>query len=172
MAARRTINAINWSAIAERLAEVDKPIFASFRSKSDGYLRRMNEFPEKVPAIDWATYKKSIPKGSLVDEFQKQYEALKIPVPADNYTSIVEGQEKEAMEHVRNFITESNRRIESYKAEIEKIGKMLPFEQMTMEDFAETYPEVAWSPEKPTIWPHFPEWQPGDEPEPIPKAEH
>lgn len=57
----------------------------------------MNEFPEKVPAIDWATYKKSIPKGSLVDEFQKQYEALKIPVPADNYTSIVEGQEKEAV---------------------------------------------------------------------------
>lgn len=43
---------------------------------------------------------------------------------------------------------------------------------MTMEDFAEAYPDQAWNPDKPTIWPHIPEYQPGDEPEPIPEPEH
>ncbi|KAG8039226.1 hypothetical protein G9C98_003533 [Cotesia typhae] len=131
MASRKAIKAINWSAIAERIQESEKPIFANFRTKSEGYLRRMNEFPETVPAIDWAYYKKNIPNSAMVDEFQKQY-----------------------------------------STEITKINSMIPFEQMTMEDFAELYPEHAWSPEKPTIWPHDPELQPGDEPEPIPKGEH
>ncbi|KAH0546020.1 ATP synthase subunit d, mitochondrial-like [Cotesia glomerata] len=172
MASRKAIKAINWSAIAERIQESEKPIFANFRTKSEGFLRRMNEFPETVPAIDWAHYKKNIPNSAMVDEFQKQYSSLSIPIPADKYTSIVEQQEKEASEHVRNFITESHKRIEEYKAEINKINSMIPFEQMTMEDFAELYPEHAWSPEKPTIWPHDPNYQPGEEPEPIPKGEH
>lgn len=41
MAARRAIKSINWSGIAERMMEEDRAIFSAFRTKSDGYLRRL-----------------------------------------------------------------------------------------------------------------------------------
>lgn len=45
--------------------------------------------------------------------------------------------------------------------EIEAIKSMLPFSEMTMEDFRDAYPEHALDPiNKPTIWPHIPEVQP------------
>ena len=45
---------------------------------------------------------------------------------------------------------------------------------MTMEDFAEAYPEQALNIDKPTIWPHIEEVQPDDRdvPTPMPKADH
>lgn len=48
----------------------------------------MEQYPESVPAIDWAKYKQAIP-GNLVDNFQKEYESLKVPYPPDTVTSIV-----------------------------------------------------------------------------------
>lgn len=173
MAGRKTINAINWGAIAERISEADKPIFASFRSKSDVYLRRMQQYPENVPKIDWAYYKKQIAVAGMVDNFQKEYDALKVAYPADTYTPIVEEQEKDAASHVAKFIKESENRIESFQSEIERISKLMPFNEMTMEDYAAAYPNLAWNADKPTIWPHLPECQPiDDKPEPIPEPEH
>ncbi|KAK0161760.1 hypothetical protein PV327_008176 [Microctonus hyperodae] len=172
MAARRAIKSINWSGIAERMAEEDKAIFSAFRTKSDGYLRRMQENPESAPAIDWAYYKKHINIAGMIDQFQKEYESLKIPYPADTYTSTIENQEKEMHEYVQKFIEESNERIKSSQAEIKRIESLLPFNEMTMEDYAEAYPDSAWNPDKPTMWPHVPEAQPGPEPDPIPKPEH
>ncbi|XP_034936099.1 ATP synthase subunit d, mitochondrial-like [Chelonus insularis] len=169
--ARRTINAINWSGIAERLAENDKPIFAAFRSKSDGFLRRMNDFPETVPAIDWEYYRKNVTLPGLVDNFQKQYESLKIPYPEDKYTSHVEEQEKIAMKAVQDYLAESDKQIAKCQVAIDKINNLLPFDQMTMEDAVEMFD--IFNPDKPTIWPHDPELQPtSDEPEPIPRAHH
>ncbi|KAK0081899.1 hypothetical protein PV325_011406 [Microctonus aethiopoides] len=172
MAARRAIKSINWSGIAERMMEEDRAIFSAFRTKSDGYLRRMQENPETAPAIDWSYYKKHVSAAGMVDQFQKEYESLKIPYPADTYTSLIEDQEKDAQAHVQKFIQESNERIKAAEAEITRIQSLLPFNEMTLEDFAEAYPEHAWNPEKPTMWPHIPEAQPGPEPEPIPKSDH
>jgi len=63
---------------------------------------------------------------------------------------------------VQEFITESNKRISQYQASIAKWDKVLPFEEMTMEDFAEAFPEQALDPvNRPTLWPHGPEDQPG-----------
>lgn len=67
---------------------------------------------------------------------------------------------------------ESQERIANFQSEITRISNLMPFNEMTMEDFAEAYPDQAWNPDKPTIWPHLPEHQPGDEPEPIPAPEH
>lgn len=68
----------------------------------------MQENPETAPAIDWSYYKKHISAGSMVDQFQKEYESLKIPYPADTYTSLIEDQEKDAVKHnfypFKNFI--------------------------------------------------------------------
>lgn len=41
------------------------------------------------------------------------------------------------------------------------IASLIPYDQMTMEDFKDAYPDLALDPiNKPTFWPHTPEDQP------------
>lgn len=42
---------------------------------------------------------------------------------------------------MKDFVAESSKRIAAYEAELKKWGTMLSFDQMTMEDFAEAFPE-------------------------------
>ncbi|XP_024877425.1 ATP synthase subunit d, mitochondrial-like [Temnothorax curvispinosus] len=160
---RRAIKAITWSALAEKIPETEKAAFTAFKAKSDQHLRRMNANPEAPPKLDWAYYKKSIPIPGLVDKFQKEYESFKVPYPVDKYTSEVEAQEKEIHVKIEDFIKESNQRIATATKEIDRIKSLLPFSEMTMEDFRDSYPEHAINPDKPTVWPHIPEVQPENE---------
>ncbi|CAB0004765.1 unnamed protein product, partial [Nesidiocoris tenuis] len=128
--------------------------------------RRVSANPENAPKLDWAYYKKNVPIPGLVDAFQKQYESLQIPVPADTLTSTIDSQEKEIRDAVAKFKAESDERIVKMKAEVTRIQGLLPYEQMTMEDFAEAHPEEALDPiNRPTLWPHEPEDQIGYKPD-------
>lgn len=53
--------------------------------------------PESPPKIDWSYYKKNVTTPGLVDQFQKQYDALSIPYPADKYTAEIESEEKQVV---------------------------------------------------------------------------
>uniref|UniRef100_A0A0A9WLZ3 ATP synthase subunit d, mitochondrial n=1 Tax=Lygus hesperus TaxID=30085 RepID=A0A0A9WLZ3_LYGHE len=161
MAAKRPVlKAIEWSKLAERVPEAQKARLTAFRVKSDGYLRRMMANPEQPPKIDWAFYKKMVPIPGMVDTFQKQYESLQIPIPADTLTSSIDAQESQIKDAIAKFKAESNIRIKSYKEEADRISSLLPYEQMTMEDFAEAHPDQALDVQnKPTFWPHNPEEQ-------------
>lgn len=64
--------------------------------------------PPEPPKINWAAYKQSIPIPGMVDTFQKQYEALKIPYPADTQTAQVDAQWAEVKKAIQAFIQESN----------------------------------------------------------------
>jgi len=142
--------------------ETEKAAYSTLKSKYDGYLRRMTELPESQLKIDWALYKKQVPIPGMVDKFQKEYEALKVPYPTDNYSSSLDALEAEASAHVKKFIEESNQRISELQDEAATLKAMLPFDQMTLEDFAEAYPDVAINIDKPTIWPHTEDMQPDD----------
>ncbi|XP_063239199.1 ATP synthase subunit d, mitochondrial [Bacillus rossius redtenbacheri] len=171
VARRIKASSINWAAIAERVPENQKSQYLAFKAKSDGYLRRMLSQPEEPPKIDWAFYKTSVAVPGMVEDFQKKYDALKIPYPADNLTPQIEAQKQEAAKEVKEYINASNARIASYEAELAKIRAMLPFEMMTMEDFRDAYPDQALDPlNRPTFWPHEPEDQPDYEEE-TPQAE-
>lgn len=156
MAARRvTKSAINWAALAERVPENQKAQYQAFKAKSDGYLRRVLENPENPPKIDWSFYKSRIPVPGMVDNFQKQYEAFKIPYPADNVTAQIAEQEKEANVQIKAFILESQQRIAEYNEKLSKLKAMLPYDQMTMEDFYKAHPELTVDVNNPgTFWPH------------------
>ena len=39
------------------------------------------------------------------------------------------------------FVADSKAKIESHKSELAKYEAMIPFEEMTMEEFADAYPE-------------------------------
>ncbi|NP_001161446.1 ATP synthase subunit d, mitochondrial [Nasonia vitripennis] len=173
MATRRAIKAINWTALAERISEAERGTFAAFKAKSDQYLRRVNENSESAPKIDWAFYKSRIGIPGLVDKFQKEYESVKIDYPADKYTPLIEAQEKEALEAVQKFISDSNARIAENQKQIKKLEGMLKYSQMTMEDFRDAHPELAIDPlNNPTIFPHTPEYQPDPEGTEKPAAQH
>lgn len=161
MAARRiTQSSINWAALAERVPPAQKPNFAAFKSKSDVYMRSVLANPENPPKIDWAYYKKLIPTPGLVDKFQQQYESLKIPYPADNVTPQIDAQTQETKSEIAKFVQSSNERIAKYEKEIDHLKSLLPYDQMTMEDYRDAFPESALDPiNRPTFWPHTPEEQ-------------
>ena len=162
---RKAIRSINWAALAERIPESEKTTLAAFRAKSEQHLRRMVANPESPPKIDWSYYKKNVTTPGLVDQFQKQYEAVSIPYPADKYTADIESEEKQMAKKIEEFIQEVDKAIGQSQQEIETIKAMLPFSEMTMEDFRDMYPDQAFNPEKPTAWPHTPECQPEEETE-------
>ena len=61
--------------------------------------------PASPPAIDWAMYQSKIAVPGLVESFKKQYEALKVPYPADKVSPQIDAQAKEA---VRVYILQIN----------------------------------------------------------------
>ncbi|KAB0796155.1 hypothetical protein PPYR_10216 [Photinus pyralis] len=159
-AARIGKSSINWASLAERVPESQKHLYQQFKSKSDSYLRKVTSLPENAPAIDWTTYKTRIPIKGMVDDFQRQYEALKIPYPPNPKVAELDALEKETAADIEKFKQESSARISEYKKQLAYIASLIPIDQMTMEDYRDAYPETAFDPiNRPTFWPHEPEDQ-------------
>lgn len=98
----------------------------------------------------------------MVAEFEKQYSALSIPYPPDTVSSQIDAQADSIKSDIEKFKVESNARIEEYKKQLAHIASLIPYDQMTMEDFRDAHPEEAVdSLNKPTFWPHNPEEQLG-----------
>ncbi|XP_077290218.1 ATP synthase, subunit D [Arctopsyche grandis] len=155
MARRVAQSSVQWSALAERVPPAQKTNFHLFKAKSDGYLRRVMSNPAELPKIDWSFYKNSVPVAGMVDNFQKQYEALKIPFPSDTQTSQIEAQASKLKVEIAEFIKNSNNAITKHEQELAILGAMLSYSDMTMEEYYEAHPENALSPTDPqSFWPH------------------
>lgn len=175
MAAKRIASSsINWSALAERVPPQQKTNFIAFKARSDKYLRAVLANPEQSPKIDWAQYKSKVATAGLVDSFQKAYEALKIPYPSDTLSGEVDKLRGEVQNDIAKFKQESEKRIAAHNAELERIKSLLPYAQMTLEDFKDAHPDLALDPiNKPTFWPHDEDIQPGYvDPAGTPAEEH
>lgn len=160
MAKRIASSSVNWSAIAERVHPQQRLNFNNFKIKSDKYLRSVLANPEVAPKLDWAFYKSRVAVPGLVDTFQKNYEALKVPYPVDTLTASVESQAKQIKSEIESFKSASQARIVAHQKSIDHLKSLLPFDQMTMEDYRDAYPELALDPiNKPTFWPHTAEEQ-------------
>ncbi|KFU93407.1 hypothetical protein M959_10554 [Chaetura pelagica] len=157
MAGRRAaIKAIDWAAFAERVPANQKAMFNALKTRSDALTARLAALPEKPPAIDWAHYKAVVAKAGMVDEFQKKFSALKVPEPVDTQTANVDAQEKEAAKSTAEYIQASKARIAQYEQQLQKLRSMIPFEQMTIEDLNDAFPETKLDKEKYPYWPHKP----------------
>ncbi|XP_076331926.1 ATP synthase subunit d, mitochondrial-like [Tachypleus tridentatus] len=159
MAARRiSKSAIDWVAFSERVPETQRTMYQAFKSKSDGYVRKVWSYPENPPAIDFSFYRARVAMPAIVGEFEKAYKALKVPYPSEKVTPQIDAQEKEAQKEAEVFKKESSNRIEEYNNQLAWFKKLIPFDQMTMEDFRDYFPDIAVDPlNRPTFWPHDPE---------------
>lgn len=80
----------------------------------------------------------------MVDTFQKSYEALKVPYPADNVSAQVDQQKSAVQKEIDSFKSASAGRIAQYEKSMAHLKSLLPYDQMTMEDYRDAFPEVTY----------------------------
>jgi len=80
MAGKRILkSSMDWAIVAERVPPLQKDQLAAFKARSVTYMRKALSLPEEAPKIDWSHYKSKVSNKSLIESFEKQYAALKIP---------------------------------------------------------------------------------------------
>ncbi|XP_070790733.1 ATP synthase subunit d, mitochondrial [Pituophis catenifer annectens] len=155
MAGRKVaLKAIDWAAFAERVPINQKSLFNALKSRSDAIAAKLASLPETPPAIDWTFYKTTVANPALVDEFEKKFKALQIPMPADTETAKINVQEKESDKTAADFVQASKARIVEYEEELQELRNMIPFENMVYDDLPEKFKDPTFDPIKYPHWPH------------------
>merc|ERR1712038_883712 len=144
MAARRvTATTVDWAKFAEKIPAAQKPAFNALKNKTDAHIRKLAALPESLPKIDFANYKAKIAVAGMVDDFQKKYDALKIPYPQDTYTSSIDSEASSLKADYAKFVDESKKRIvgiqqeQQYVVDVNKANE----DDMTLWPHDETYGE-------------------------------
>ncbi|CAH0690180.1 unnamed protein product [Spodoptera exigua] len=111
--------------------------------------------PPEPPKINWDEYQKLIPIPGLVEKFKSQYTSFKVPYPEDKFSVEVDKQWKTLEQDIAKYSEEMKAHIAKAEKEIAAINALPKFDDMTMEDVHDIYPEIALQPVKnPTFWPH------------------
>ena len=95
----------------------------------------------------------------MVDDFQKKYDALKIPYPQDSYTSAIDSEASSLKAAYTKFVEQSQTRIVGIKAEQAKWEAMMPIEEMNLEEALDAgltkyVVDVNVPDDQKSFWPH------------------
>eukprot|EP00064_Thunnus_orientalis_P012158 superscaffoldBa00001828_g12192 len=95
-----------------------------------------------LKAIDWLAFAERVPPNqrTMFNNLKTRSDAISAKL---NTTATA-------------YIEASKARIIQYEKELEKFRNMIPFDQMTIEDLNETFPETKLDKEKNPYWPHKP----------------
>merc|ERR1712179_875685 len=131
MAAKRiAASAVNWGELAARVPANQKGAYNAFKGKSDAYLRAVMTRPEALPPIDFSAYAARVSVPGMVENFQKEYESIAIPYPADTVSGAIDGQEAAAAVETKEFVTASTARIAALGVELANWESMIPYDEM------------------------------------------
>ncbi|XP_019890256.1 ATP synthase subunit d, mitochondrial isoform X2 [Musca domestica] len=166
----KKLSPVTLADLVKRVPKDQMKQFEKFRDKTLEY-HRVNQYPEKLPLIDWEYYRNNVRKDyeKMVIEFQSEYEELDRTFSArheiNDFAKYYEELDKlteVVKKEITEFVKSSNDRIKKYEAEIKRIKNLVPYEQMTMEQFVvdrEDLAEFIPRQGRPLFWPHNPEEQ-------------
>lgn len=170
----------DWSKIASQLDKTELPALNKLKSYMDSNSVRVSTLPDSLPKIDWAHYKARASDPKLVEELERQYQAIKVEVPKAPNSRLNDLKRAHEIDEARyqKFVGVSQAYIDSAEKLKVKFEKMIPVPEMTYEDWFATFPEWSSSIENPSIAPHFgripgltrEEAAAFDQPDPIPFA--
>uniref|UniRef100_A0A8C2M4Q1 ATP synthase subunit d, mitochondrial n=1 Tax=Cricetulus griseus TaxID=10029 RepID=A0A8C2M4Q1_CRIGR len=69
---------------------------------------------------------------------------------------LVDNEEMEDVKNCASFLSKSQGRTQEYEKQLEKIKNITPFDQMTIDDLNEVFPETKLDKKKYPYWPHQP----------------
>ncbi|XP_051013831.1 ATP synthase subunit d, mitochondrial-like isoform X1 [Acomys russatus] len=134
------IKTIDWLTLGKLLPRNQKKIANSLKSCNKTLYSRLAILSEKPPVIGWAYNKASAAKESLVDDFEKKKNTLKMPVPEDKYTALVNKKAKKDVKNCAEFQSGSQVRLQEYEKQLGKTKNIIPFNQMTITDLRVAFP--------------------------------
>jgi len=134
---------VDWAKLARIAGRHQQQQFNKFKGKSDTYMRRVHENPEKPPEIDFAAYKKLVNNKAAIDQLEKSYKALSISYPPETLSAQIDAQEKQTAVEGKKFADSLSTRINEAEELLQKFKLMIPVDQMTPEEFAHTFPDWA-----------------------------
>ncbi|KAM7344402.1 knotted onions [Cochliomyia hominivorax] len=156
--------------LAKRVPPDQIKQFKEFGDKTQKYQRRVYQYPDQLPNIDWEYYRNNVRKDyvKMVEQFQVKYEELSHAFTSRHeildhtiYYKDLEKLYEQVENEVNRYVEESNNRVKIYQDEIKRI-ESLAYENMTLEEFIEKREDVAnLIPRKgmDLFWPHNAEEQ-------------
>lgn len=157
MASKRLAQtAVDWATFGTKMPDAHKEFFKALKARTDSTLFRITSNPDKLPAINFEQYRKTVSDKAMIDAFEKQYKALSIAYPTDVEKKVEKLTQEEAVvaEKVKQGVAKVNADIEFYKNLLAWFDKLPAPEEMNHELMAAYFPSGVPNPEKPTHWPH------------------
>lgn len=133
----------DWSKLATKVHRTEVPKLNKFKSRVDASAVKLASLPDSLPKIDWDYYKANASDAKIVEEIQKKYSSLKIDVPKAPESRLAELKQAQLDDERRYkaFAEVAKSYIDSSEVVKTKFKNMLPFREMTLEDWALTFPE-------------------------------
>uniref|UniRef100_A0A1A9VSN1 Uncharacterized protein n=1 Tax=Glossina austeni TaxID=7395 RepID=A0A1A9VSN1_GLOAU len=150
--AKKLFITIPLSELMKRVPPEQMAQYEEFRNKCVAYQREVDKYPDQLPRIDWSFYRANVPKNFVqsLEQFEINYKELDFCFATryDNldFSKYYTDWEKvlaDIKQRIDDFVIQSNNKIEVYQAEISRLSEMIPYEDMTMEQFVVAREDVA-----------------------------
>lgn len=150
----------DWDKLAAKFTKSELIKLNKLKSQTDATYVRAVSLPDSLPKIDWDHYKKHAADPKAVEAIQKSYNTIKIDRPKAKASRLAELQKAELQDEERHkrFGKICDGFIHSSSVVKKKFEDMIPIPEMSIEDWALTFPEWSISHENPSIWPHMSKW--------------
>jgi len=156
MAAKRISGtAIDWTRFTQMVPKHERANFNAFKAKHDGYMLRMLSYPETAPSIDFNSYRNRVANPEIVDKLEKAYKSVQISYPKDTRSHEVDTQQKQSKINNEELLRTSALVIEEALKMRKKFEIMIPYADMTKEEWTLTFPDWSIRWQRPTMFPHW-----------------